>query len=86
VQARYNPFLSPRRALATAFAVALGLVADALMTVSQSLYSGDSIMPPTRVEWWDNIDYAALVAISYMIGHLTAHALRKVLGNKLARS
>jgi hypothetical protein len=72
-------------AAATAFAVALGIVADAAMTVSQSLYSGDTIMPQTRGEWWDNIDYAALVSISYILGHVTARALRKVLVKNLAR-
>jgi hypothetical protein len=62
---------------ATAFAVALGIVADAAMTVSQSLYSGDSIMPQTRGEWWDNIDYATLVAISYIAGYFAVRVLRK---------
>jgi hypothetical protein len=69
-------------AAAATFAVALGIVADAAMTVSQSLYSGDSIMPQTRGEWWDNIDYAALVAISYVIGYFTARVLRKGLERK----
>jgi len=73
-------------AAAATFAVALGIVADAAMTVSQSLYSGDSIMPQTRGEWWDNIDYAALVAIGYLAGHVVAHTLYKALGKKLARS
>jgi hypothetical protein len=72
-------------AVAAAFAVALGIIADVAMTVSQSLYSGDSIMPQTRGEWWDNIDFAALIAISYIAGQVTARALRKVLGKKLAR-
>jgi hypothetical protein len=76
---------SQNTAAATAFAAALGIVADAAMTVSQSLYSGDSIMPQTRGEWWDNIDYAALVAISYIIGHLAARVLRKAVGKSHAR-
>jgi TIR domain len=79
--------LSSRNAIvATSFAVALGIVSDAAMTVSQSFYSGDPIMPQTRGEWWDNIDYAALIAISYVAGHLTAHALGKMLGKKLPHS
>jgi hypothetical protein len=72
--------------VATAFAGALGVVADAAMTVSQSLYSADPIMPQTRGEWWDNIDYAVLVAISYFAGHVMARTLYKVLGKKVARS
>jgi hypothetical protein len=72
--------------LATSFAVALGIAADAAMTVSQSLYSGDSIMPQTRGEWWDNIDYAALMAIGYIAGYVIAHGIHKVLGKRLAQS
>jgi hypothetical protein len=69
-------------AVAMAFAVTLGIVADAAMTISQSLYSGDPVMPQTRGEWWDNIDYAALVGISYIVGYFAAHVLRKALERK----
>jgi hypothetical protein len=80
-------WLGSRNAVvATSFAVALGIVADAAMTVSQSLYSGDSIMPQTRGEWWDNIDYAALVAIGYIAGYVVAYALHKILGKRLTQS
>ena len=72
-------------AAATAYAVALGIVADAAMTISQSLYSGDPIVPQTRGEWWDNIDYTALVAISYFVGHLAARVLHKALGKTLTQ-
>ena len=72
-------------AVATIFAVALGIVADAAMTVSQSLYSGDPIVPQTRGEWWDNIDYTGFVAISYFVGHLAARVLRKALGKTITQ-
>jgi TIR domain len=69
--------------IASAFAVVLGIIADAAMTVSQSLYSGDPIMPQTRGEWWDNTNFAALVAISYFVGHFAAYLLGKALGKEL---
>jgi hypothetical protein len=73
-------WLSDRRiAAACIFAIALGVTADGAMTVSQSLYSGDPIWPQTRVEWWDNLDYAAIVALSYLAGHLLSRAFRGVL-------
>ena len=45
------------------------------MTVSQSLNSGDPIVPQTRYEWWDNINFATIIALSYMAGHTLARAL-----------
>jgi len=76
--------LSRRGTLAAlAFAITLGVAGDAAMTVSQSLYSGDPIMPQTRFEWWDNIDFATLIALSYLVGNAAEYALRKVLGGKL---
>jgi hypothetical protein len=70
---------------AVAFAIALGVIADSAMTVSQSLYSGDPIIPQTRFEWWDNIDFASIIALSYFAGHIGGLAVRKVLGQKFAR-
>jgi hypothetical protein len=67
---------------AFAFAIALGVVAVAGMTVSQSLSSGDPIMPQTRFEWWDNANVAALVALSFLAGHALARGARAVLGRK----
>ena len=69
---RLAPF-SPGRAGAarlrqSPWRFALGIVADAGMTVSQSLYSGDPIMPQARVEWWDNFNFAAIMALSYSAG------------------
>lgn len=71
---------------AFAFAIALGVVAVAGMTVSQSLSSGDPIMPQTRFEWWDNVNVAALVALSFLAGHALARGARAVLRRKLAKS
>jgi hypothetical protein len=68
------------------FAIALGVVAVAGMTVSQSLSSGDPIMPQTRFEWWDNVNVAALVALSFLAGHVLARGARAVLGRKLGKS
>jgi hypothetical protein len=68
-------------AVACILAIALGVTADAGMTVSQSLYSGDPILPQTRVEWWDNFDYAAIVAFSYLAGHLLSRAFRGILNH-----
>ena len=62
---------------ACVFAIALGFIGDAGMTISQSLNSGDPIMPQTRFEWWDNVNFAIIIALSYMAGHVLARALRK---------
>jgi TIR domain len=73
-------------AQAFVFAIALGLVAVSGMTVSQSLNSGDPIMPQTRFEWWDSINFATAIALSYVAGHAVARALRTILRNKTAKS
>jgi TIR domain len=65
------------------FATALGVFGAAGMTVSQSLSSGDPIMPQTRFEWWDNIDFAAAIALSFVAGHALARTLRRVLDRGL---
>jgi len=49
-------------------AIALGIVAAAGMTVSEGLNSGQLILPQTRVEWQDNIEYAATIALSFIAG------------------
>jgi hypothetical protein len=69
-------------AKALGFAVALGVVAVVGMTVAQSLNSGDPMMPQTRFEWWDNINFAALIALSFIIGHAMARALHAVSNRK----
>ena len=66
------------------FAIALGVVGVAGMTVSQSLNSGDPIMPQTRFEWWDNINFAIVVALSFIVGHAVARAVRAMLNRKAA--
>lgn len=60
-------------------ALALGLVGVAGMTVSEGLYSGDPILPQTRFEWLDNLQFAGTIALSFMVGHLVARAARMVL-------
>ncbi len=68
---------------ALAFAITLGVAGDTAMTISQSLYSGDPIMPQTRFEWWDNVDFAAIIALSYLVGNAAEFALRKVFSRRL---
>jgi hypothetical protein len=72
-------------AQAIAFAVALGIVAVAGMTVSQSLNSGDPIMPQTRFEWWDNANFAGEIALSFVVGHAAARLLRAALNRRTAK-
>ena len=73
-------FLLSGRSIRSAicFAVALGVLAVVGMTVSQSLNSGDPIIPQTRYEWWDNVNFAALISISFLVGHTLARAFRVV--------
>jgi len=73
-------------AQAFSFALVLGIVGVAAMTISQSLNSGDPIMPQTRFEWWDNINFATAIAVSYLAGHAAARLLRAVLKGKSVRS
>src|SRR5208282_1218436 len=63
---------------AFSFAIALGTIGVVGMTLSQSLNSGDPIMPQTRYEWWDNINFAAVIALSFIVGHALARASRAV--------
>jgi hypothetical protein len=71
--------------VAVTFAIGLGIVGDAAMTVSQSLYSGDPIMPHTRFEWWDNINFAAIITLSYFAGYAGVSVLRKILSRRFNR-
>jgi TIR domain len=61
---------------AAAFAIALSLIGVTAMTISESLNSGDPIMPQTRVEWIDNAQFAGAIALSFFVGHALARALR----------
>jgi hypothetical protein len=63
---------------ATILAVALGLAGVMGMTISESLYSGDPMLPQTRFEWLDNLRFAATIALSFVVGHLSARASRGV--------
>lgn len=70
---------------AVAMAVALGIVAVAGMTVSEGLNSGQPILPQTRFEWRDNIEYAATIALSFIAGQTLARALVTALSRKMRR-
>jgi hypothetical protein len=71
-------------AQAFGFAIALGVIAVAGMSMSQSLNSGDPIMPQTRFEWWDNINFVIAVALSFVVGHTVARAIGAILNRKAA--
>jgi hypothetical protein len=49
------------------------------------LNSGDPILPETRMEWRDNIEYAASIALSLVAGHALGRALGAALRRKAAR-
>jgi class 3 adenylate cyclase len=70
---------------AFAFAVALGIIGVVGMTLSQSLKSGDPIVPQTRYEWWDNVNFATVIALSFVVSHALARALRALHIRKLAK-
>lgn len=71
---------------AVAIAVVLGVISVAGMTVSQSLNSGDPILPETRYEWRDNIEYAASIALSLVAGHAFGRALGAALRRRTAKT
>jgi len=64
---------------ACAFALALGLVATAAMTVSESLATGDPLLPQSRLEWLDNLQFAASMALSFVAGYFAARLAHKLL-------
>ena len=68
---------------ASVLALALGLIGDIAMTMSESLYSGDPILPQTRFEWLNNLQFAGAIALSFVLGHLVARALRPIWRRKL---
>jgi hypothetical protein len=67
---------------AFAFAIALGIISVVAMTISESLNSGDPIVPQNRYEWLDNINFAVAIALSFLAGHAVARVLRAVLNRK----
>jgi hypothetical protein len=76
-----------RGAAATvAIALVLGVVAVAGMTVSEGLSSGEPILPQTRFEWKDNIEYAASIALSLMAGHALGRAVTAALRFKSGKT
>jgi hypothetical protein len=66
-------------ATAVAIAAALGVISVTCMTVSEGLNSGQPIVPQTRFEWKDNIEYAVSIALSLVAGHALGRALRLTL-------
>jgi TIR domain len=71
---------------AVAFAIALGLIGVTAMTISESLNSGDPIMPQTRVEWIDNAQFAGAIVLTFLAGHALARALRAAGNRRTAKS
>jgi hypothetical protein len=64
---------------AVAIAAALGVISVAGMTVSEGLSSGQPILPQTRFEWKDDIEYVVSIALSLVAGHALGRALRLTL-------
>jgi TIR domain len=75
-------FASRSTGTAIGFAIALGIVSVAGMTLSQSLNSGDPIMPQSRFEWLDNINFVAVITFSFLIGHALGRGLRRIAARK----
>jgi len=63
---------------ACGFAIALGLVAAAGMTVSESLATGDPLLLQSRLEWLENFQFAAAMALSFVAGYFAAGVLRRL--------
>jgi hypothetical protein len=64
---------------ACGFALALGFVATAGMTVSESLATGDPMLPQSRLEWLENVQFAGSIGLSFVAGYFAASLLRKLL-------
>ena len=69
---------------ACSFALALGLVAAAGMTVSESLATGDPMLPQSRLEWLDNVQFAASMALSFVAGYFAASVRAQTLAGDFA--
>jgi hypothetical protein len=69
---------------AVILAIAIALVGVVGMTVSESLYSGDPMVPQTRFEWLDNLQFAGVIALSFMAGHAVARASRVFMARRRA--
>jgi hypothetical protein len=64
-------------AVAAGLAVTLGLIATIAMTLSESLATGDPVMPQTRGEWLDNFQFFGAIALSFVAGYFVAKARPK---------
>jgi TIR domain-containing protein len=71
---------------AAAFAALLALAGATGMTISESLYSGDPMLPQTRFEWLDNLQFAATILLSFIAGHLAARISRALVKRKFGRA
>jgi hypothetical protein len=70
---------------ALAFATALGVTAAVGMTVSQTLNSGDPVLPQNRYEWRDNIQFMVGIALSFLAGYALARALKAARSRKFGK-
>jgi hypothetical protein len=70
---------------AVAIAAVLGIVSVTGMTVSEGLNSGEPILPQTRVEWIDNIQYVVSITLSLVSGHALGRALGAALVRKAGK-
>lgn len=70
---------------AFAFATALGITAAVGMTVSQTLNSGDPVLPQNRYEWRDNILFMVAITLSFLAGHALARGLRAARSQKFGK-
>jgi TIR domain len=70
---------------AFAVATALGVTAAVGMTVSQTLSSGDPILPQNRYEWRDNTQFTVGIALSFLAGHALARALKAARSRKFVK-
>jgi hypothetical protein len=68
------------------FALALGLMSVVAMTVSESLYSGDPMLPQTRFEWFNNLQFAGTIVLGFIVGYLLALPFRTLWWRKLKKS
>ncbi len=77
--AAFSWFAGRGAGAACGFALALGLVAAAGMTVLESLATGDPMLPQSRLEWLDNVQFAASIALGFVAGYFAARVSRKLL-------
>lgn len=60
--------------IALGFGLALGISATVGMTISESLATGDPMLPQTRLEWLDNVQFVGIIALSFLAGYFAASA------------